>query len=274
MVVETTYSAQPFLRAPRRLAAQVRIDLKIIPSTSWKLFVRGLRSGHRQSRLGYLWLLVPAVAATLTWVYLAHRRILLTGHTAAPYALYVLGGTLLFQLFVDALTAPLERLTEAAPVLTKSRLPHECWIVAGALNAMFGLVIRLTLLIAVLLVTGGSLRVSMLLAGVGMIALLLLGLSIGLLVTPLGLLYHDVSKAMIVVVGLGFFLTPVIYPQSHLALVRLNPVTPVLVTTRSWLIGGPVEPLALAIVALGSLLLLAVSWLIYRVAQPHLVERM
>ena len=63
-----------------------------------------------------------------------------------------------------------------------------------------------------------------------------------------------------------------IYPPPHTFLIRLNPVTPVLVTTRSWLIGGGGgTPGALALVFAAALALLVIAWLVYRLAQPHLV---
>ena len=272
MAADTVYSSAPLLRTPRRLAAAVRADLRVVPSTAWRLFIHGLEARHRQSRLGYLWLLLPALASTLTWVYLSHKRVLHVRETAVPYALYVLAGTLLWQLFVDALNAPLQRLSGARSVLTKARVPHESWIVAGALDAGFSFVIRLGLLAVAMVLAGTSGGWDLLLAPLGVLTLMVLGLAIGLLLTPLGLLYPDVERGLAIVIALSFFLTPVIYPPPHTFLIRLNPVTPVLVTTRSWLVGGGGgAPGELALVFAASLLVLGAAWLIYRLAQPHLI---
>lgn len=275
MAGETIHSASSQLRTPRRLARAVASDLRVVPTTAWRVFVHDVRARHRQSGLGYLWLLLPAVASTLTWVYLSHRGILRLGETAVPYGLYVLAGTMLWQLFVDALNAPLQRLSAARPVLTKARVPHESWIVAGVLETLFAFAIRMALLAVCLVVAGTSAGWALLLAPLGVIALLALGLAIGMLITPLGLLYPDVGRGLAIVVGAWFFLTPVIYPQPETALVRLNPVTPVLVTARSWIVGGgDAQPLATAAVFAVSLLLLAFGWLVYRLAQPHLVAQL
>jgi lipopolysaccharide transport system permease protein len=238
---------------------------------AWRLFVHGLEARHRQSRLGYLWLLLPALASTLTWVYLAHKRILHLRETAVPYALYVLAGTLLWQLFTDALTAPLQRLSAARSVLTKARVPHESWILAGVFDAGFSFVIRLGLLAVGMAVAGTSGGWGLLLAPLGALAVVVLGLAIGLVLTPVGLLYPDIERGLAIVIALSFFLTPVIYPPPHTFLIRFNPVTPVLVTTRSWLIGGTGVPGELAVVFAASFLVLGAAWLVYRLAQPHLV---
>lgn len=272
MAALTVYSSVAMLREPRRLAAAVRADLRVVPSTGWRLFVHGLAARHRQSLLGYLWLVLPAVASTLIWVYLAHRHVLHIRETAVPYALYVLAGTLLWQLFVDSLMAPLQRLSAARSVLTKARVPHESWIVAGALDAAFSFVIRLGLLAVAMVVAGSWGGWDLLLVPLGVLTMMLLGLAIGLALTPLGLLYPDVERGLGIVIGLSFFLTPVIYPPPHTFLIRLNPVTPVLVTTRSWLIGGGGGSAgALALVFAGSVVLLGIAWVVYRLAQPHLI---
>ena len=196
MAGPTVYSSAALLRKPRHLATAVKADLRVVPSTAWRLFVHGLAARHRQSVLGYLWLLLPAIASTLTWVYLAHRHVLHIRETAVPYALYVLAGTLLWQLFVDSLTAPLQRLSAARSVLTKARVPHESWIVAGVLDASFSFVIRLGLLAVAMVLAGTAGGWDLLLAPLGVLTMMVLGLAIGLALTPLGLLYPDVERGL------------------------------------------------------------------------------
>ena len=37
---------------------------------AWRMFLRDTRAAYRQSFLGYVWLLLPALANTLVWVFL------------------------------------------------------------------------------------------------------------------------------------------------------------------------------------------------------------
>ncbi len=46
---------------------------------------------------------------------------------------------------------------------------------------------------------------------------LLVGCSIGLILTPIAALYHDVSRGMQLALRFGFFLTPVIFPLPEAA---------------------------------------------------------
>ncbi|MFL9457913.1 hypothetical protein AB0758_43680 [Tolypothrix bouteillei VB521301_2] len=56
------------------------------------------------------------------------------------------------------------------------------------------------------------------------------------MLAPLGILYQDVSKGLTLITGFWLFLTPVVYPVPNEGtfglLVKLNPVTPLLVTAR------------------------------------------
>jgi lipopolysaccharide transport system permease protein len=119
----------------------------------------------------------------------------------------------------------------------------------------------------------------MLLFPVALIASLLLGCALGLIALPIAALYADVGRAVQVILRFGFFLTPVIFalPRAGVArrLMLLNPVTPVITSGRAWLTGsGEAMPGAFLAVVAGCAIVLALGLLIYKVALPHLVERL
>jgi lipopolysaccharide transport system permease protein len=275
MAVDTVYSSAPLLRTPGRLIAAIRADMRIVPATAWRLFLRGFQARHRESALRYLWLVIPPLAGTATWLYLSHMRILPVGQTPVSYVIYVLSGILIWQLFADALNAPLEQLTAARSTLAKVRAPHESWVLSGVINALANFAVRGCLLAVALAWAGTSVGWALLLAPVGLLAVLALGLAIGLALAPIGLVYPDVGQTLRLVLGFWFFLTPVVYPTPDSAVVEFNPVTPVLVTARAWIVGGGgARPIGLAIVLGASLLVLAAGALVYRLAQPHIVARL
>lgn len=278
-VAETVYSSQPLLASPRRFAADAAADLRVAFVAALRLWRRGLQARHRRSRLGYAWLVVPALAVALTWVYLDHVRIVRFGDPGIAYLAYVVSGVLLWQVFTDALQAPLRRLQASREVVRKTRLPHETWVLAGALDVMFMLAVRLPVLVVVLVATGVPVGAAVVLAPLGVLGLVLLGLAIGLALTPLGLLYDDVGQGLTIITGFWFFLTPVIYPWPvdlpTTALIEINPVTPVLVTARAWMTGAPgADAASFAAVGAGAVCLLLAAWLVLRLARPHLVARL
>jgi lipopolysaccharide transport system permease protein len=279
---EVVYSADSQLRSPGRFAADTWSDLRVSPGLGWRLFVHRLRANYRQSWLGYFWLLAPPLATTATWVYLNTSRILDVGPTETPYPVYVLSGTMLWQVFADAVHSPLQQLSSARAILTRSRVPHEALLLAGLIEVLFNFLVRLLLLLPVLLWFGPQLSSTpgaLLLAPFGVAALLLLGFAAGLLLTPVGLLYQDVPRGLALAVGFWFFLTPVIYPPPAAGrgalLAKLNPVAPLLGATRGWLTSGdgPATREFLLVVALTVPTLLA-AWLLQRLARPHIIARL
>lgn len=273
------YTADSQLRSPGSFASGGGADLRVSPPVAWQLFLRRLQAEYRRSLLGYLWILLPPLATTGAWVVLNATRVLTVGQTDLPYPLYVLAGTTLWQLFVDAIHAPLQRLTASRAILGKSRFPHEAFLLAGMLDVLFNFAVRALFLLPVLAWYEAEPTLSMLLAPLGVAALLLLGFASGLLLAPLGLLYSDVLRGLTLATGIVFFLTPVLYPLPttgaaawlHVA----NPITPLLTTARRWLTGGAVSPApGFVPVVVASLVALVVGWCCYRLARPHLVARL
>ena len=168
--------------------------------------------------------------------------------------------------------------TQNVGMLMKISFPREALILAGLMEVLFNFCIRLVLIVPVFWIFDVPLSPSLVLPlGVG--ALILLGLAIGLLLTPMGVLYSDVGRGIAFLTTFWLFLTPVVYPppQSGIAayLTTINPVSPVIVTVRDWFIGQPpAHLLGLFVVTTAALVLVMIGLLIYHAALPHLIERM
>jgi len=202
-----------------------------------------------------------------------------TSNSGIPYPIYVVVGAVLWQGFIDALNSPLKLLTQSRSMLAKINFPREALILAGLGEVLFNFIIRLILLLVIFLWFSISLPSTAWLAPFGVLSLLGLGMVIGLLLAPLGMLYQDVERSLNIFVSLWFFLTPVVYdpPSTWPASIvtTLNPVSPLLVATREMLTTGIVTQLnSLLIISGVTWLLLLLGWLLYRLAIPRLIERM
>ncbi len=275
IVSEILYTSEPVLRHPLRFFSNGVSDVRKSAGVAWQLFRRNLQVRHRRAWLGYAWLLLPTVGTTLVWVYVQSRRIVNIGPTGLPYPVYVLAGTVLWQVFVDALNAPLQQLAAGKQMITRSRVPHEALVLSGLYEALFNAAVRLIVLAAVLVAYRIPMRATILFVPIGIAALALLGLTLGLLAAPLGMLYDDVSRAIVLLTTFWFFLTPVIYPAAASGLLRLNPVTPLLESTRSWMTSGATSMSGeLTLVTLLTVPALLLAWVFYRLARPHVVARL
>jgi lipopolysaccharide transport system permease protein len=192
---------------------------------------------------------------------------------------FVITGTVLWQTFVEALNSPLGMVNGARSMLTKINFPREALILAGIGQVLFNFAIRALLLVVVMVLYRIEPTAGLVLAPLGVLALIGFGIAIGLVLTPLGMLYHDVGRALGYATQALFFLTPVIYPVPKssfaAALIGINPVTPLLASTRDWLILGETNLLpGFLWVSGATVLLLFAGWVLYRIAMPHLISRM
>jgi lipopolysaccharide transport system permease protein len=266
------------LDAFRDAIVSLRKDFLQAKELAWRFFLRDTRAEHRQSVLGYFWLVFPALANTLTWVFLNHQQVIHIDTGSIPYPIFVLSGTILWAAFNSSLMAMLGIVGAARGVLSKVNFPRESLVYSAILKSSIDSGLAALLLIPALFFFGIQWTPSTLLFPAALAGSLLLGSAIGLAVLPIAALYSDVGRVFQFVLRFGFFLTPVIFqlPQDGIArtLMLVNPVTPVIVTGRAWLTGfGESLPIAFWAVAVGSISLFLAALLFYKVALPYVIER-
>jgi lipopolysaccharide transport system permease protein len=262
----------------RRLLGAMRRDAARAPRLALRRFRHDLRVRHRTSLLGLPLAFAPAVVVTL-WATLATRsQVLSIGEVAIPYPAWVLISVVLWQAFAEALSAQVEGLAAERSLLARIDLPVEAIILERAGGALFHLLLKLVLAVAIVL----ALRVDLpwTTAALPLLALplLLLGTAVGLWIAPLGGLYPDLVRALPAALTLGFFLTPVVFAVPETGPLRLllltNPVTPLLGFARDAAVAGTLShPVGATAAGLLALLLLPTGWFFYRLALPYVVAR-
>ena len=275
----TTYSPESALASPGKMLVAMFRDLCAGRELAWRLTVRDISAQYRQAFLGILWAFIMPLANTVVWVFLSSTGIISVPDTALPYPVYVFTGTMLWAIFMDALNAPLQQANAAKGMLAKLNFPREALILSGIYQTLFNAAIKVALLLAALLVMGINPGWNIFLLPVALLSLVLVGTALGLMITPVGLLYTDVGRAMPLLMQFMMYLTPVVFPipKAGLAmtLFTINPLTPLIVTARDWLTGTTPQLLTYFLfVNLFAVLLLLVVWAVYRLAMPVLVERM
>jgi lipopolysaccharide transport system permease protein len=125
------------------------------------------------------------------------------------------------------------------------------------------------------------LNTSMLLFPLAALVLLLFGTVLGLLLAPIGLLYKDIGNSLPFAIQALFTITPVVFAMPAAsndgwwaAVVRLNPVTPIIVTARELMFGEALTQLPQFLIVAGlaaGLLIFAMALL--RIAMPLVIER-
>jgi lipopolysaccharide transport system permease protein len=253
-------------------------DLLASRELAWRLFVRDTSAQYRKSILGYIWAFLPPLVTSLPFIFLNSQGVVSMGETPIPYAAYAMVGTIIWQVFVDALNSPLRTVTAAKPMLARINFPREAILLSGLGQVLLNFLIRLVLLVGVFFWYEISLPATAMLSLLGIGALIIVGFVLGIMLTPIGVLFSDVQQALPVFTLFLLFITPVLYapPTTGFAaqVATLNPLTPLVLATRDWLtLGTTVYVLPFLIVSTVALTLLFLGWMIYRLALPHLIVR-
>jgi lipopolysaccharide transport system permease protein len=275
----TVYTPESSLRNPRKMLWEMFGDLMAGRELAWQLAVRDIKAQYRQTALGLLWAFILPLANTAAWLFIQRAGIVSIKATNLPYPVYVFTGTILWAIFMDAVNAPLQQTTVAKPMLAKINFPREALVLSGIYQVLFNAGIKLAVLLAALLVMGITLGWGLLLFPPAVLSLILAGTALGLLITPVGLLYTDVGKGLPLLLQFLMYLTPVVFPMPTsgwaATLFQLNPITPLILTARDLLTGfSPDHWVAFLTVNMGMLTLLGLMWVVYRAAMPILIERM
>lgn len=273
------YSARRRLQHPGVLLAGLFRDLWAGRGLAWRLFLRDLSAQYRQTALGYVWAFLPPLAASLTFIFLNAQGIVRIEGTALPYPAFAMIGTLLWQVFVDALASPSQSLLAAKPMLAKINFPREALLMGGLAMVVFNFLVRLVLVAAVLVWWQVPVGSGLLVFPAAMLGLLITGFAFGLLLAPVGGLYGDVVKGIPILAQFWMLLTPVVYPARTEGLAGLlatwNPVAPVLVTAREALTAQPFTAAApCLVVSTAAVLASTIGLIAFRLAMPHLIARM
>jgi lipopolysaccharide transport system permease protein len=275
----TVYTPDSSLANPLTMWRDMVRDLFGSRELAWRLAVRDIRSQYRQAFLGVLWAFILPLANTLTWLFLSRAGIVSISPTGLPYPVFVFTGTMIWSIFMDAMNAPLQQNNAARSMLAKLNFPREALLLSGIYQTLFNASIKIVLVLAVLAYFGINPGWSLLLAPAALASVILVGTAIGLLITPVGMLYTDVGRGIPLLMQFMMFISPVVYPIPQggwpATLFLVNPLTPIIDTTRAWLTGMTPEFLGyfLAVNA-GAFVLLLVLWVAYRLSMPILIERM
>lgn len=272
------YTPESKLRHPVQLLREMQRDLLGSRELAWQLCVRDISAKYRQSLLGIIWAILPPVVMALGFTLARSSGVVNIGEVNLPYPAYIMFSMTLWQTFVEALNGPIQAVSSAKGMMAKISFPREALILAKLGEVFFNFGIKLVLIVGLFLWFKIPVTWSLVIAPVALIHLVVFGTFIGLLLAPLGVLLQDFSLGLTLVTGFWLFLTPVVYPTPSAGvfgtIVRLNPVTPLLVTTRELATTGIIsDPQGFWIASLIAIIGLMIAWVIYRLAIPYVVER-
>jgi lipopolysaccharide transport system permease protein len=244
-----------------------------------QLAERDIKAQYRQSYFGIIWAFITPLATAAVWIFLNMSGTIKVTETGIPYPIFAFSGTLIWSIIREAINTPSQSTNGARGLLSKINFPKEALIISGVYKLLFNSIVKILLLVLFVFIFGIGFHWSLLLLPLFLLGVVMLGITLGLLITPVAILYSDVNK----VVGMGFsflmYITPVVYsiPESGLlrTIMQLNPFTPVILTGRAIITGTTTEYLFyyLSLMAI-CIPVFFIALILYRVSIPVLVERL
>ena len=240
---------------------------------------RDVSAQYRQSYFGILWLFITPLASAAIWVFLNSSGTITITDTGIPYPVYAFSGTLIWSILLESINAPMASTNAARGIISKINFPKEALVLSGIYKLLFNSSFKVLLLVVFIFAFGVGFHWSLLLLPLVLVMAVVFGTSLGLLITPIGLLYSDVSRLISMGLSLLMYVTPVVYgiPKTGVmkTIMTYNPFTPFILTIRDVAVGGYPEFLNYFIGLTGlGIVLFFIGLVIYRVSIPVIVERL
>ncbi len=240
----------------------------------WLLVLRDISARYRQSLLGYAWAIIPQIITVATFAFLNAWRVIPIGDTRIPYVPFVLWGLSVWQLFAGCLTACTGSLVSGGALVTKVNFPRESLVIAALGQPVFDFCVRLLPVVAVFVWYGVAPSWGMLFLPFVLVAVLSLALGLGMILAVANLVIRDTANALGMILTVGMFLTPVLYPAPvrwpFFLINLLNPLSPLLNASQDLIAVSVITQPEMFATSCGLSILLALgAWRAFHVAIPR-----
>ncbi len=166
----------------------------------------------------------------------------------------------MFTFFSDSTTSSMTAIINNASLIKKIYVPKYLFVLSRVFSSFINLMASFTALLLVMVATRAELHWTVLFVPVPMLLLVGFCLGIGLILSAITVKFRDIMHLYSVFVTALMYLTPVIYPMSILPewlypIVRLNPITNILLMFRDVMLNNKGIDIVSLIVAIIEMLI-------------------
>ncbi len=197
---------------------------------------------YKQSVLGWVWAALQPLAMMLIYT-LVFSRVARVPNDGVPYSLFVFSGLLPWTLFSGAVSNAINGLLAYSDLLTKLHFPREIIPLSYVLTALVDFAIACGILSGLMVYYRLSFSWKVLYAFPIVVVLIAFTSAVALILSSVQVRFRDVGAALPVVLQIGLFATPVIYPLNwvpsrYQRLYLMNPVACVIENFRRTVLRG------------------------------------
>ena len=205
-----------------------------------QLVSRDFKAKYKRSVLGMAWsFLNPLLTMLVQYIVFSS----LFQSDIANFPVYLLTGIVFFSFFNEAVSMGMTSITGNASLIKKVYMPKYIYPVSRLVSSLINFALSFIPLLLVMLITGLSLRPSLLLLVFDLLCLLCFVMGMSLLLTTCMTFFQDTQFLWGVVSMLWMYLTPIFYPESiipqqFLTLYHMNPMYQYITFARICIIDG------------------------------------
>ena len=229
------------VRGPSALSGGWRRFIRL----SWHLARTDFNLRYHGSVLGYLWsLLNPLLYFGV--LYLAFTRVIRIGGRVEDYPALLLFNLTLFLFYAEATGRAVTSIVARESLVRRTEFPRLAVPVSMVLSALMTLGFNMIIVIGYLLLAGTPVTATWLLLPVLILGVAVFAAGSSILLSALYVRYRDTNQIWTVVTRALVYMAPVLlplefYPDSWREWLSINPLVPILVEARHWII-DPTAP--------------------------------
>lgn len=206
----------------------------------WNLTISDLKVKYQSSVLGFAWsLLNPLIMMLVLYYVFINAFNIREEH----YALYLLIGIVTWRFLANGTMTALTSIVGRSSLVTKIYLPRKILVLSTTISAFISSILEYLVLIPLLFLLGAEVTPYILYFPILHCIYLLMVYGISLILASLYVYYRDLNQIWEVILQVGFYLSPLIYPLSiipadYLNLYMFNPMTVLVTSYREFLLYG------------------------------------
>jgi ABC-2 type transport system permease protein len=206
----------------------------------WLIAVNNFKVTYVGAVLGYVWTLIRPrmLFGVLLFVF---TQIFRLGGRVNDYPILLLFDIMLFTFFVEATQKALSSLVDEEGVVRKMQFPRLAIPMSWVVTSLFTLAVNMVVVFIFILAYGAGPYWTWLLLPVLFLPLLVLTTAVAAILSALYVRFRDVQIIWAVAAQTLLYATPVLYtlkmvPHQFRWLILLNPLTPIFLAAREWII--------------------------------------
>jgi lipopolysaccharide transport system permease protein len=198
-------------------AANLGREFQKYRSHIWIWFLSDFRKAYAGTNFGIFWKFLMPLVPVLIYTLLGHARIVPQFPGVSGAASIGLGVTLWFFLS-GCVSQPMRTVETRNSMVTKTALPLSATVFSGFGELVFDTLVRLGLVMVVFAITGTVPALTTPLAIVVLLLAMLFFFGLGLVLSMINVVNHDVGRVVGILLAYGIFISGVIFPISGLPL--------------------------------------------------------